>query len=177
MVAACHTATSYFNLWLKAAGYGVVKANTLPTAGNALAIVVTFAFGVLADHFPSKRAHFIIGLCLFMMLSNIILSVWNVPKSALLFAYYISYTGSATTPILIVSILNFQDLLEVHSNLVARLGDTISMLLIQTHASCLLRQRTLSHMPGCFGYHVSFRYSESYYQWLIWFHSGALPNV
>ncbi|XMA11973.1 hypothetical protein WAI453_004764 [Rhynchosporium graminicola] len=35
------------------------------------------------------------------MLSNILLSVWDLPKVALLFAYYISYAGAATTPVLI----------------------------------------------------------------------------
>lgn len=37
-----------------------------------------------------------------MMLSNILLSVWYIPKGALMFAYYLSYAGSATTPVLIV---------------------------------------------------------------------------
>ncbi|CZT44458.1 uncharacterized protein RSE6_04626 [Rhynchosporium secalis] len=37
------------------------------------------------------------------MLSNILLSVWDLPKAALLFSYYISYAGAATTPVLIVS--------------------------------------------------------------------------
>ena len=49
MLAACHTATSYFNLWLKAEGYSVTKINYLPTGGNALAIVVTLAWGMIAD--------------------------------------------------------------------------------------------------------------------------------
>ncbi|RAL60014.1 hypothetical protein DID88_000640 [Monilinia fructigena] len=83
MVAACHTATSYFNLWLKAEGYSVVKVNTLPTAGNALAIVVTLIWGILADR-TGQRYWLITGLLLLMMASNIILSVWNVPKPALM---------------------------------------------------------------------------------------------
>lgn len=37
------------------------------------------------------------------MISNIILVIWDVPKAALLFSYYISYAGSAATPVLIVS--------------------------------------------------------------------------
>ncbi|CZT09539.1 related to transporter protein [Rhynchosporium graminicola] len=49
MLAACNTATSYFNLWLKAVGYHVYHVNTLPTAGNALAIVVTLIWGILND--------------------------------------------------------------------------------------------------------------------------------
>lgn len=102
MLAACHTATSYFNLWLVAAGYSVFHANTLPTAGNALAIVVTFTWGILADR-TGQRYILIVSLCLLMMVSNIMLSVWDIPKAALMFAYYISYAASATTPVLIVS--------------------------------------------------------------------------
>lgn len=102
MIAACHTATSYFNLWLKAEGYSVSKINYLPTGGNALAIVVTLAWGMIADR-TGQFYWLIISLQFLMILSNILLSVWTIPKSALLFAYYISYAGSAATPVLIVS--------------------------------------------------------------------------
>lgn len=101
MIAQCHTATSYFNLWLKASGYTVYQTNVLPTAGNALAIVVTVSWGMIADR-TGQRYWLIVGLMALMIVSNIILTVWNVPKSALLFAYYISYAGSAGTPVLIV---------------------------------------------------------------------------
>lgn len=101
MVAACHTATSYFNLWLKAAGYSVTKVNTLPTGGNALAIVVTITWGILADR-TGQFYSLITGLQLAMILSNILLAIWHIPKGALMFAYYLSYAGSAATPVLIV---------------------------------------------------------------------------
>ncbi|PVI01798.1 MFS general substrate transporter [Periconia macrospinosa] len=97
MIAQCHTATSYFNLWLKASGYSVYQTNVLPTAGNALAIVVTISWGIIADR-TGQRYWLIVGLMVLMIVSNIILTVWNVPNSALLFAYYISYAGSAGTP-------------------------------------------------------------------------------
>lgn len=101
MLAANHSATQYFNLYLKASGYSVSQRNTLPTAGNALAIVITILWGMLAD----RTHHYywlIVSLCGVMMLSNILLSVWNIPHKALMAAYYISYAGSATTPVLIV---------------------------------------------------------------------------
>ncbi|SMQ48375.1 unnamed protein product [Zymoseptoria tritici ST99CH_3D1] len=100
MLAANHSATQYFNLYLKASGYSVSQRNTLPTAGNALAIVITILWGMLAD----RTHHYywlIVSLCGVMMLSNILLSVWNIPHKALMAAYYISYAGSATTPVLI----------------------------------------------------------------------------
>jgi ACS family pantothenate transporter-like MFS transporter len=100
MVAACHSATSYFNLWLKATGYSVEKINYLPTGGNALNIVVTVMCGIIADH-TGQKYWMIVVIQLLMMFSNVLLSVWDIPKSALMFAYYLSYCGSAATPILI----------------------------------------------------------------------------
>jgi MFS transporter, ACS family, pantothenate transporter len=105
MVAACHTATSYFNLWLKAEGYSVVKTNYLPTGGNALAIVVTILVGMLADR-SGQYYWILIFLQGLMIFANILLSVWTIPKAALMFSYYISYAGSASTPVLIVSCIS-----------------------------------------------------------------------
>ena len=101
MIAACHTATSYFSLWLKDAGYSVVKINYLPTGGNALNIVFSFTCGVIAD-WTGQNFPMIIAIQFLMILCNIILSVWHVPDSALMFSYYVSYAGSAATPLLIV---------------------------------------------------------------------------
>ncbi|KAL4964469.1 major facilitator superfamily domain-containing protein [Aspergillus stella-maris] len=100
MIAACHTATSYFNLWLKAADYSVSKINTLPTAGNAVAIVTTLTWGILADA-TGKYYALITGLQLAMILSNILLAIWHIRRGGLMFAYYLSYAGSAATPVLI----------------------------------------------------------------------------
>jgi len=36
-----------------------------------------------------------------VLLSNILLSVWYIPKGAILFANYLSYVGSAAQPIVI----------------------------------------------------------------------------
>lgn len=102
MVAACHSATSYFNLWLKSTGYSVVQTNILPTAGSALNIVATVVWGIIADHTGRNYTMIVIVQAL-MMLSNVLLSVWHIPKGALMFAYYLSYAGSAATPVLIVS--------------------------------------------------------------------------
>ncbi|KAF9697513.1 hypothetical protein EKO04_004277 [Ascochyta lentis] len=100
MVAACHTATSYFNLWLKASGYSVEETNYLPTGGNALNIVFTVSCGIIADR-TGENYWMIVAIQMLMIFSNILLTVWHIPKSALMFAYYLSYCGSAATPILI----------------------------------------------------------------------------
>lgn len=102
MVAACHTATSYFNLWLKDVGYGTVDANIYPTAGSALNIVATVTWGIIADR-TGQNYLMVVIVQVFMILSNILLSVWYIPRGALMFAFYLSYAGSAATPVLIVS--------------------------------------------------------------------------
>ncbi|KAI5922270.1 major facilitator superfamily domain-containing protein [Camillea tinctor] len=100
MVAQAGSGTNYFNLWLKASGYSVVETNILPTAGNALSIVAAFSFGIIADA-TGHRLGAIIAVQLLVMLSNILLSIWNIPTAALLFAFYLSYVGAAAQPIVI----------------------------------------------------------------------------
>ncbi|KAI1077758.1 major facilitator superfamily domain-containing protein [Whalleya microplaca] len=100
MVAQAGSGTNYFNLWLKWAGYSVVNTNVLPTAGNALSVVAAFSFGIIADA-TGHRLATIIVVQLLVMLSNVLLSVWNIPTPALLFAFYLSYVGSAAQPIVI----------------------------------------------------------------------------
>lgn len=102
MVANASSGTNYFNLYLKAKKYSVVQTNVLPTAGNAIQVVAAFFFGILADR-TGKRLLMIIIIEALVLLSNILLSVWYIPKGALLFAFYLSYAGSAAQPIIIVS--------------------------------------------------------------------------
>ncbi|KAJ4289671.1 hypothetical protein N0V90_011000 [Kalmusia sp. IMI 367209] len=91
---------TYFSLWLKANGYSVVQTNYLPTGGNAFNIVFTVGCGIIADH-TGQYYPMIITIQFLMILSNILLTVWHIPKGALMFAYYLSYGGSAATPLLI----------------------------------------------------------------------------
>lgn len=102
MVAQAGTGTNFFNLYLKASGYSVVETNILPTAGSALSLVSAFIFGAIADA-TGYRLTTIIAIQLLVMLSNILLSIWYIPKSALLFAFYLSFVGAAAQPIVIVS--------------------------------------------------------------------------
>lgn len=102
MVANASLGTNYFNLWLKAEGYSVYQTNVLPTAGNALAITAAFFFGIIADK-TGQRLPTIITIEMLMMISNIMLSVWHIPKGALFFAFYTSYVGGSAQPIIIVS--------------------------------------------------------------------------
>jgi ACS family pantothenate transporter-like MFS transporter len=92
----------YFNLYLKWDGYSVVQTNVLPTAGDALSVVAAMAFGIAADR-TGLNATLITIVQGLVLVSNILLSVWYLPKGALLFAYYLSYAGMAAQPIVIVS--------------------------------------------------------------------------
>lgn len=102
MVGQAAGGTKYFNLYLKDAGYSVVQTNVLPTAGDALSIVAALAFGIAADQ-TGYNATLIVTVEILVILSNVILAVWDLPKGALLFAYYSSYAGMAAQPIVIVS--------------------------------------------------------------------------
>ncbi|KAL1853197.1 hypothetical protein VTK73DRAFT_9057 [Phialemonium thermophilum] len=100
LVANAASGTNYFNLWLKASGYSVVSTNILPTAGNVVSVVAAFAFGIVADR-TGRRLSMIVVIQLVVLLSNILLSVWHIPKAALLAAFYLAYVGSAAQPIII----------------------------------------------------------------------------
>ncbi|UQC78855.1 pantothenate transporter [Colletotrichum lupini] len=94
MVAEAGSGTGYFNLFLKSEGYSVVKTNILPT------IVAAFAMGWLSDA-TGSRVLTVMFVQAMVLVSNIILSIWNVPKAALFAAFYLSYTGGAAQPIVI----------------------------------------------------------------------------
>ncbi|KAJ0329260.1 hypothetical protein COL5a_004496 [Colletotrichum fioriniae] len=100
MVAEAGSGTGYFNLFLKSEGYSVVKTNILPTIGNAIQIVAAFAMGWLSDS-TSSRVLTVVFVQAMVLVSNVILSIWNVPKAALFAAFYLSYTGGAAQPIVI----------------------------------------------------------------------------
>ena len=101
-VANAGSGTEYFNLWLKANGYSVVQTNVLPTAGNAISVVFAFIVGAIVDR-TGWKLPLIIVVQLLVLASNILLSVWYIPQPALLFAFYASYSVSATQPIIVVS--------------------------------------------------------------------------
>ncbi|KAJ5015731.1 Pantothenate transporter liz1 [Colletotrichum sp. SAR 10_99] len=100
MVAEAGSGTGYFNLYLKSEGYSVVQTNVLPTIGNAIQIVAAFSVGWLSDA-TGNRVLTVVFVQVLVLVSNIILSIWNVPKAALLAAFYLSYTGGAAQPVVI----------------------------------------------------------------------------
>lgn len=102
MVAQAGSGTGYFNLYLKAKGYSVVQTNLLPTAGNAISVVSAFLAGGIVDATGARLAMSVL-IQVVVMVSNILLAVWFIPDRARLFAYFLSYVGSAAQPIIIVS--------------------------------------------------------------------------
>ncbi|EME84980.1 uncharacterized protein MYCFIDRAFT_187776 [Pseudocercospora fijiensis CIRAD86] len=100
MVGQAISGIKYFNLYLKAEKYSVVQINILPTAGDALSVVTALGFGILADT-TGYNATIIVAISLLVMAANAMLAVWSIPKSALLFAFFISYAGLAAQPIVI----------------------------------------------------------------------------
>ena len=65
-------------------------------------IVATVTWGTMADR-TGQNYLMVVIVQVLMILSNILLSVWYIPRGGLMFAYYLSYAGSAATPVLIVS--------------------------------------------------------------------------
>ncbi|EXJ86334.1 hypothetical protein A1O3_03285 [Capronia epimyces CBS 606.96] len=92
--------TSFFNLWLKAEGYSVYQCNVLPTAGSAISVVTAFVFGIYVDR-TKQRLLTSIFIQLLLLVSNIMLSIWNIPRAALFFAFYLSFAGAGSQAIVI----------------------------------------------------------------------------
>jgi MFS family permease len=92
---------SYFNLWLKHENYSVARVNTIPTAGSALGIIAALATGIYADR-TGRRVWAIVGVLLVVIVANILLTIWNLPKGALFFSYFLAYVGAAGSPLVIV---------------------------------------------------------------------------
>lgn len=103
MVAQAGSGTGYFNLYLKSAGYSVVDTNVLPTAGNAISVVAAFLAAGVVDATGARLTMSVI-VQLTVMVSNVLLAVWNIPDGAKMFAFFLSYAGSAAQPIIIVSV-------------------------------------------------------------------------
>ncbi|KXH69086.1 pantothenate transporter [Colletotrichum salicis] len=133
MVAEAGFGTGYFNLYLKSEGYSVVQTNILPTIGtsntaesttstqcmltgvllseNPTQIVAAFTVGWLSDA-TGSRVLTVVFVQALVLVSNITLSIWSVPKAALLAAFYLSYI-SPTLSVLGCPILILFELLAV----------------------------------------------------------------
>jgi ACS family pantothenate transporter-like MFS transporter len=102
MVANAGLGPSFFNLWLQAEKYSVVLVNTIPTAGSAIQVVLAVTFGTIAD-MTGQRKNTANVVNVLTLVTNIILSIWFVPKGVLWFAFFFSYVSSSAQPIIIVS--------------------------------------------------------------------------
>ncbi|KAL2839121.1 major facilitator superfamily domain-containing protein [Aspergillus pseudoustus] len=100
MVAQAGQGSGFFNLWLKTQGYSTALVNTIPTAGNAISVVASLFFGTIADK-TGTRAETCILVCGIVIVANIMLSIWNIPRAALLFAFFLSYVSAAAQPLII----------------------------------------------------------------------------
>ncbi|KAL4993873.1 hypothetical protein BDV10DRAFT_189564 [Aspergillus recurvatus] len=74
--------------------------NTIPTAGNAISVVASLLFGVIADR-TGRRKECCAVFCVIVIVANIMLSIWDIPKPALLFAFFLSFVSAAAQPLII----------------------------------------------------------------------------
>lgn len=103
MVAQAGQGSGFFNLWLKDQGYSTAEVNTIPTAGNAISVIASLFFGTIADRTGTRKQTCAV-VCVIVIVANIMLSVWDIPRPALLFAFFLSFVSAAAQPLIIVSI-------------------------------------------------------------------------
>ncbi|KAK9460866.1 major facilitator superfamily domain-containing protein [Lipomyces oligophaga] len=120
---------SYFNLWLSATGrYSVEQVNILPTAGNAISIVITYTFSLLSD-FTGRRGSLAFLVTLIPFFTNICLAVWDISFNFKLAVNLINYASWSSQPIIISwAAESFQDDAETRG-LVVGLGNTMSYIM------------------------------------------------
>ena len=89
--------------------------------GNAIQIVAAFVVGWVSDA-TGSRVWTVIGVQALVLISNVILSVWNVPKATILAANYLSYVGGSAQPVVISYgyVTPWYELLDRRSELVPR---------------------------------------------------------
>ncbi|KAK9467014.1 major facilitator superfamily domain-containing protein [Lipomyces arxii] len=91
--------TGYFNLWLRSLHkYSVPQLNTIPTGGNAIGLVSAYLISNLSD-LTNSRWPWIFGATCFPLLGAILLTVWNIPDQAKMFANFIAYAGAPSQPL------------------------------------------------------------------------------
>ncbi|KAK7202716.1 major facilitator superfamily domain-containing protein [Myxozyma melibiosi] len=125
-VAGFGSSSGYFNLWLKSTGkFSVEMINILPTAGNAISIVVTYTFSMLSD-LTGRRGPFAFAVMIVPFFCNIVLAVWNIPYKFKLAVQLLNYAGFGYQPIVIAWAAEaFQDDAETRG-LVVGFGNTIN---------------------------------------------------
>ncbi|KAL4945620.1 hypothetical protein BDV06DRAFT_209356 [Aspergillus oleicola] len=100
MVAQAGQGSGFFNLWLKDQGYNTTQINTIPTAGNAISVIASLFFGTIADKTGTRKKKCAI-VCVLVIISNIMPSIWDIPRPALLFAFFLSFISAAAQPLII----------------------------------------------------------------------------
>ncbi len=89
-------AASYMNLWLKSLNYSVQDVNNIPTAGSALMLVTVYLLSLLSDY-TGRRALPIYISAVIGIISMALLSVWYLPRTALMFAFLIAFACDGGT--------------------------------------------------------------------------------
>ncbi|KAK9471184.1 major facilitator superfamily domain-containing protein [Dipodascopsis tothii] len=118
--------TGYFNLWLKAVGhYTVEQINLVPTAGNAIGVIMAYVVGTLSDQTGNRWVWMLLSLVP-ATVGAIILSVWYVPEGAVMFANLFAFASSPLQPLTITWAAEcFQDSAATRG-LIVGFGNTVS---------------------------------------------------
>lgn len=147
------SSSGYFNLWLSSTKkYSVEMVNILPTAGNAISIVVTYTCALLSD-LTGRRGPFVFGVILIPFFCNIVLAIWNISFKFKLAVNLLNYAGFAYQPVVISWAAEaFQDDAETRG-LVVGFGNTINYAMSAWLPLVLYPTNLAPHYP--LGYKIS----------------------
>ncbi|KAK7208643.1 major facilitator superfamily domain-containing protein [Myxozyma melibiosi] len=86
--------SGYMNLWLQDLGtYSTEMINILPTITNVIGFVMAYVYGVISDMYYCRWQLFLVA-CLFTIVGNLMLAIWDIGFSAKFAAYILPGFGT-----------------------------------------------------------------------------------
>ncbi|KAL4745504.1 major facilitator superfamily domain-containing protein [Aspergillus terricola var. indicus] len=76
------------------------RSTPFPQPGNVISVVASLVFGTIADR-TGRRKEYCAIVCVIVIIANIMLSIWDIPRPALLFAFFLSFVSAAAQPLII----------------------------------------------------------------------------
>lgn len=87
-------------LWLKANDYSVYQINTITTVIPAVTIFFSLLNGVIVDSWKDSHPYIIAYVAVLNLLSGILLTIWNISRGGILFAFFLSGTADSIAAVL-----------------------------------------------------------------------------
>lgn len=87
-------------IWLKAKNYSVYQVNTITTVIPAITIFFSLLNGIIVDSWRDSHPYIIAYVAVLNLVSGILLTVWDISKGGIMFAFFLSGTANSIAAVL-----------------------------------------------------------------------------